>query len=199
MKMKISKFISILFIFSLLLFIIVQKRESFTSMGDDIINEMEEDPNKEREIDSLLNEEKNYESRHLSEDENVDPNAIEDGYLNPGGISTKEALITQDSSLKPENLGGVEQFMSNSEGQEASEEEGEINPEHFLINLNYDKEVEKLKNFKQISKDMETFEENYKNCLQKIPAVTWTEKEIEKCVGPDFTEIVNDISKLINF
>lgn len=173
---------------------------NYVSVGNSVMNQIEQDPNTEFEINSLINEEQKYHGRHLDEEpiHESEPDNIEDQ-----GLTAENSHNLTDPENQGEDEAGIEEFMSDPEMEEEEQEAGEpvehAELEEFMINLNYQSEMDKLKNFRQISKDMKIFENNYRTCLEKIPSLSWDEEEITKCVGPDFTEIVNDISKTSNY
>ena len=68
--------------------------------------------------------------------------------------------------------------------------------DHGLIAMEHHTELEKMRNFKKISDDCKVFLEDFRDCLDNIPDPAWDEEEIQKCVGKDFTRVVNDICKL---
>ena len=75
-----------------------------------------------------------------------------------------------------------------------------IIPELYLDSSNDDEEFKPAtkvikKNFKKISDDCKIFLEEFRDCLDNIPDPAWEEKEIQKCVGKDFTRVVNNICK----
>lgn len=184
--MKIKKtFINPIFLF-VFICSLIHNTFNFISIGDGIVTQMEQDPNQDDEINSLLNEEEGYQARHL--DDQQDADNIEDQ-----GFSNEEGDNQTDLENKGEDEAEIEEFMDNPELQGiANMDKKEAHS--FLMNLNFQNELDKLKSFKQISNDMQTFENNYRKCLEAIPSISWNEKEIIKCVGPDFTDIINDIS-----
>lgn len=66
--------------------------------------------------------------------------------------------------------------------------------DHGMIKVSKHDQIEKMKNFKKISEDCKRFEEEFRDCLDNIPDGAWEEKEIQKCVGRDFTRIMNHMS-----
>jgi hypothetical protein len=62
-----------------------------------------------------------------------------------------------------------------------------------LIEFESGSEEEHMRNFNKISKDLKTFEEEYKECINAIHDQVFTEEEIEECVGPDFKKVILDI------
>jgi hypothetical protein len=72
--------------------------------------------------------------------------------------------------------------------------EGDENFTHGMFSILDHSELERMKNFKKISDDCKVFEEEFRACLDAIPQQVWEEDEINKCVGKDFTRIVNKTS-----
>jgi hypothetical protein len=92
------------------------------------------------------------------------------------------------------------------EGHEEEEHEHEGEPEHGeigedqiidhgLVALEHHNDLEKMQNFKKISDDCKIFLEDFRDCLDNIPDAAWDEEEIQKCIGKDFTRVVNNICK----
>lgn len=181
-KTFINKIFLVVFVFCL-----IHNTFSFITIGDGVMTQMAQDPDQDNEINSLLKEEEGYEDRHL--DDQANPDNIEDQ-----GLSSNEGHNQVDPENQEEDEAEVEEFMNNPDLQGLANL-NDKEAHSFLINLNFKNELDKLKSFKQISNDMQTFENYYRSCLERIPSVSWDEKEIIKCVGPDFTDIINDISK----
>ena len=65
--------------------------------------------------------------------------------------------------------------------------------EEDLIEFESGSEEEHMRNFNKISRDLKTFEEEYKECINNIHDQVFTEEEIEECVGKDFRKVILDI------
>jgi hypothetical protein len=189
--MKIKKtFINKIFL-AVFVFSLIHNTISFISIGDSVMTQMAQDPNQDSEINSLLKEEEGYQGRHL-DDQPIDQSEADN--IEDQGLPLNGTHSQVDAENQEEDEAEIEEFMNNPELQGlANLDDKEAHS--FLINLSFKNELDKLKSFKQISNDMQTFENNYRTCLEQIPSVSWAEKEIIKCVGPDFTDIINDISK----
>ena len=182
--MKRSKFSRLLLALSILLIIKNQAK------ADEINNAMmqaEENPNEEQEISNAIHQEQQFE-------ENNGGGFMLNEEGNPVGEGDPNELNVQlDPNVPSENLAGEDEFMLNKEALKEGVSD-EADAETYVITLNHLNEMERLKNFKAISQDLKVFEDDYRDCLQRIPSLVWCEDEIEKCVGPDFTQIVNDIN-----
>lgn len=156
------------------------------------IAQAEVNPGEEDQINSLMNQEASYEQENMGGGELTSGGNENDQTHSPNG---ENGFDTVDPELEDENLGGVDQFISNPKIL-AVQTPDENDPSGYIITLDAHSEVDKLKNFKAISEDMKVFENAFRDCLSNVPSVVWDETEIEKCVGPDFTGIINDISKM---
>jgi len=185
MKHKTKKFIYMLFI----VYLISHIR---TDQFDETIAQAEENPNEEDQISQAIQQEQQFEEQNGGGELVGVPEQMV-GHDDMGNVDTH---IELDPENPAENIAQEDQFMSNKEMIAAAEygSGDESDGETYIITLNSHNEMERLKNFKAISKDMKVFEAGYRDCLEKIPSLIWSETEIEKCVGPDFTQIVNDIN-----
>ena len=158
---------------------------------DQLIEQAEFRPSLEDDIDMAMAEENKYENE-------MDPEGggPEVPGVNLSGPASEgdPGMNTLDSEVGTENLGGEEQFINNKEALEAQTPE-ENDAAQYLMEIEENSEIERMKNFKQIADDLKILEEEYKERLKKIPAVRWNEKSITEIVGQDFTKIVNDVSK----
>jgi hypothetical protein len=98
-----------------------------------------------------------------------------------------------DHEIPEEHLDGEQEYQGHDEIP------GDQIIDHGLIALEHHTELEKMKNFKKISDDCKVFLEEFRDCLDNIPDPAWEEKEIQKCVGKDFTRVVNNICKFNKF
>jgi hypothetical protein len=99
-----------------------------------------------------------------------------------------------DHEIPEENLDHEQEYQGHEE-----EIPGDQIIDHGLIALEHHTELEKMKNFKKISDDCKIFLEEFRDCLDNIPDPAWEEKEIQKCVGKDFTRVVNNICKWFKY
>lgn len=144
----------------------------------------------------------------------VDPQMEEelDEEMNGEGLDPAVAQYFGDHEHEGEHEG---------EGHEGEGHEGEeeINPElssdddyehdeaipedqiidHGMIAMDHHNDLEKMQNFKKIADDCKVFLEEFRDCLDNIPDAAWDEEEIQKCIGKDFTRVVNDICNAIIF
>ena len=67
--------------------------------------------------------------------------------------------------------------------------------DHGMVAMEHHNDLEKMQNFKKISDDCKVFLEEFRDCLDNIPDAGGDEEEIQKCIGKDFTRVVNDICK----
>jgi hypothetical protein len=155
---------------------------------DNAVIQAEGNTDTENDISNSIEEEQRF------EDENGGGVLTEEGHEE--GHSEEEEVNTQlDPNVPTEDLAEEDEFMSNSEIQTENEEEAnEDKEEDYVITLKHHDQLARLKNFRRISQDLKGFENEYRTCLQTIPSLIWSEVEIEKCVGPEFTQIVNDIN-----
>jgi len=158
----------------------------------DTMAQAEENPNEEDQISQAIHEEQQFEEQNGG----GELTGVPDEMVEHDNEQNVDPHVQFDPENPAENIAGEDEFMNNAELlNEAKGESGdETEPETYIITLNHHNEMERLRNFKAISQDMKVFEEGYRSCLQKIPSLVWSEVEIEKCVGPDFTQIVNDIN-----
>lgn len=103
----------------------------------------------------------------------------------------------EDADIGEEHLEGEDHIEGRPIGEEGHEEEitNDELDEHGMIQVDSHDQLEKMKNFKKISEDCKMFEDEFRDCLDDIPDSAWEEKEIQRCVGRDFTRIINNISK----
>ena len=162
-----------------------------TDGKDQLIEQAEFRPSLEDDIDMAMAEERKYENE-------VDPEGggpeVPGVNLSGPASDSDPGMNTLDSEVGTENLGNEEQFINNKEALEAQTPE-ENDAAKYLMEIEENSEIERMKNFKQIADDLKLLEEEYKDKLKKIPAVRWNEKSITEIVGQDFTKIVNDVSK----
>ena len=121
--------------------------------------------------------------------EELDP-AVEE-YFNEEEKNNGHEQVNHE--IPEENLDQEQEYQ----GQE--EIPGDQIIDHGLIALEHHTELEKMKNFKKISDDCKIFLEEFRDCLDNIPDPAWEEKEIQKCVGKDFTRVVNNICKWFKY
>ena len=164
-------------------------------MYGDALAQTEVNPNEENEINALMQEESNYERRNPSENVMLPRRGRK---MEDVPVGEAEEFNTVDSNVGGEDLASEEEFMNNPEIEQAGISD-ETDPSTYIVTLNIHDELTRLKNYKQVSADIKEFEDKYRSCLEKIPSLVWDEEEIDKCVGPDFTQIVNDISKFYYF
>lgn len=143
--------------------------------------------------------------------ENFDENdpageALTENEINPNEENEIDQAMGADSEHESFDPAVAEYFGDHNhegeehEGEEHGEEEhGEI-PEdqiidHGLVAMDHHTELEKMQNFKKISEDCKIFLEEFRDCLDNIPDAAWDEEEIQKCIGKDFTRVVNNICK----
>lgn len=158
---------------------------------DEMIEQAEFRPSLEDDIDMAMAQENKLESEMDPETGNPEVDGVN---LSGPASESDPGMNTIDSEVGTENLGNEEQFINNKEALEAQTPE-ENDPAQYLMEIESDSEIERMKNFKQIGDDLKLLEEQYKDKLKKIPAVRWNEKNISEIVGQDFTKIVNDVSK----
>ena len=155
----------------------------------DAMTQAQENPNEEEQISHAIEQEQQFEQDNgggiLTE--------VPEGEVGHDQLAPDDTHVELDPELPSENLSGEDQFIANKEMLQGGVSD-EADAEAYIITMNSHNELVRLKNFKAISQDMKVFEENYRKCLQKIPSIVWSEPEIEKCVGPDFTQIVNDVN-----
>ena len=184
--MKISKNSLLLTFLSVL---VILNSEILADQAQDVILQAQENPNEEEQISDAIRQEQEFEAEngggaltHVPE-HNVGHDQIEG----------EDTHVELDPNNPSENMAGEDQFMANSDiiNDGVSDES---DAETYIITLNSHNEMTRLKNFRAVSQNMKVFEEGYRTCLQKIPSLVWSEDEIQKCVGPDFTQIVNDIN-----
>ena len=104
--------------------------------------------------------------------------------------------VLGDSFENIDEMGAETGFVGGVES-EREKEEGEENPEEdegYIMTLAHQDEMTRLKNYKQISKDLQEIEAEFRACLEKVPSLVWSEKEIERCVGKDFTQMAHDVN-----
>lgn len=128
-------------------------------------------------------DQENPEEEHETEEE-VDP-AVEQYFKEEEEAGHHQ----EDPNIEEEHLGEESEYNGDEEIP------GDQIIDHGLIALEHHTELEKMKNFKKISDDCKVFLEEFRDCLDDIPDQAWEEKEIQKCVGKDFTRVVNNICK----
>ena len=171
------------------------------------------EPNEEEEIDNAMNqenpggsldsmfgggqdgemikqmglEEPSHDSQghHEHGGEHIDP-AVEE-YFNEEEANNGHEQI--DHEISEENLDHEQEYQGEDEIP------GDQIIDHGLIALDHHTELEKMKNFKKISDDCKIFLEEFRDCLDNIPDAAWDNEEIQKCVGKDYTRVVNNICK----
>ena len=156
---------------------------------NDALLNAEENPNEEEQISQAIQQEQNFES----ENGGGALTYVPEHDVGHDIIDSNDTHVEMDPNNPSENMAGEDEFMSNTEILNDGVSD-ETDGETYIITLNSHNEMTRLKNFKAISKDLKVFEDGYRTCLQKIPSLVWSEDEIQKCVGPDFTQIVNDIN-----
>ena len=155
----------------------------------DAILQAEENPNEEEQISEAIQQEQQFEA----ENGGGQLTQVSDENIGNEEMGYNDTHVELDSNTPSENMANEDEFMNNKEmiNQGVSDE---TDAETYIITLKSHNEFTRLKNFKAISEDMKVFEDGYRYCLQRIPSIVWSEDEIQKCVGPDFTQIVNDIN-----
>lgn len=138
---------------------------------------MIEDPNIDAETDPAQKLESEEEAiTKMDQDQNEYP---------AGDISQEELEHVNDTNLPVENIAEEEDF----EGQDTGSGD-----EHAMISLDVHTELQVMRNFKKISDDCKRYEQHFRDCLDDIPPEAYTQEEVEKCVGKDFTRIINYLS-----
>lgn len=122
---------------------------------------------------------------HNEHGEHVDP-AVEHYFDEEERNNNHEEI---DPNISEENLDHEHEYQGDDEIP------GDQIIDHGLVAMEHHTELEKMKNFKKISDDCKIFLEQFRDCLDNIPDPAWDEREIQKCVGKDFTRVVNDICK----
>ena len=98
--------------------------------------------------------------------------------------------VTDEEKEALENLDHEQDF----EGNDPGTGEGDA---HSMVMMDQSGEKEELENFKKISNDCKKHEAHFRDCLDEIPPESWTKDEMEKCVGKDFSRIVNYMSNFL--
>lgn len=130
-------------------------------------------------------EHENQDHEHGEHEEHVDPN-VEQYFENEEMNNGHDEI---DHEIPEENLDHEHEYQGDDEIP------GDQIIDHGLVAMDHHTELEKMKNFKKISDDCKIFLEQFRDCLDNIPDPAWDQTEIQKCVGKDFTRVVNDICK----
>ena len=196
--------------------------EGLEGNPDDLENEAvaenEVDPNEEEEIDDAMKEENFNENAGMfgggADGELLGKMGLGggnegEGEGHEGGLEHEEEHLdpaVEEYFNEEDKNNGHEEIDHNIEEEHLDHEQeyqgehdipGDQIIDHGLIALEHHTELEKMKNFKKISDDCKIFLEEFRDCLDNIPEPAWEEKEIQKCVGKDFTRVVNNICKRV--
>lgn len=164
-------------------------------MDGDIVAEQETNPNEEEEINNAMESEGIMTNNPMSMmQSNAELEPTNQAEIDAHHEEMENGDHQFDPSIQEEQMEGDHMVEGDGEHEEGFNEEEVI--DHGLIVMDHHSELEKMKNFKKISEDCNLFLEEFRQCLDDIPDPAWEETEIQKCVGKDFTRIVNTISKV---